>query len=251
MQRARTTVMPDFAQGIDSIRRAALLASLRQCGMFATLPAESLEAVAVGCSLRRLDRGETLFREGDKAEGFFILRTGAVSVFRVTPDGREQIICVFRPPESFAEASLATFETYPANAVALESTQLIVVHRNEFRDLIRRNPDLSLHMLGVMSQHLRHLVQEIQQLKGHAVDERLAEWLLRQSPGTGGKGPSVVELAVSKRVLAGQIGTTSETLSRLFARLSKQGILKVVGRKVTILDHAALRAVRAAGGGRR
>ncbi len=225
------------------MRRAALVASLRQCRMFATLSAADLEAVAGGCSLRNLARDETLFREGERVEGFFVMRSGAVNVYRVTPDGREQIIWVFRAPESFAEATLATFETYPANAVALEASQVIVVHRAPFRDLIRRNPDLSLHMLGSMSQHLKHLVQVIQDLKGRQVDTRLAEWILRQSPAAQAGCPAIVDLVVSKRVLAGQIGATSETLSRLFARLSKHGILNVKGRRLTVLDSGALRAL--------
>ncbi|MBE2213376.1 MAG: Crp/Fnr family transcriptional regulator [Opitutaceae bacterium] len=230
-------------QELESIRRAALVASLRLCRMFATLSSENLEAVAEGCSLRNLAREETLFREGDRVEGFYILRSGSISVYRVTPDGREQIICVFRPPESFAEATLATFETYPANAVALEASQVIVVHRSAFRELIRRNPDLSLHMLGSMSQHLKHLVQVIQDLKGRQVDTRLAEWILNQSPAAQVGCPAVLDLPISKRVLAGQIGATSETLSRLFARLSKKDILKVKGRRLTILDSKALKTI--------
>jgi CRP/FNR family transcriptional regulator len=229
-------------QTLDSIRRAALAASLRQCKMFSSLSPLDLEAVAEGCTLRSLARDETLFREGDRVEGFYIMRSGAVSVYRVTPDGREQIICVFRAPESFAEATLATFETYPANAVALENSQVIIIHRTAFRDLIRRNPDVSLHMLGSMSQHLKYLVQVIQDLKGHQVDARLAEWLLRQSPGASVGCPAVIHLPVSKRVLAGQLGTSSETLSRLFARMSRKGILKVNGRRLTIVDGQALRA---------
>lgn len=218
-----------------------MMASLRQCRMFATLRSEDLEAMAEGCTLRSLARDETLFREGERVEGFYIMRSGAVSVYRVTPDGKEQIICVFHAPESFAEATLATFETYPANAVALEASQVIVVHRAPFRELIRRNPDLSLHMLGSMSQHLKYLVQVIQDLKGRQVDTRLAEWLLRQSPAASAGCPAVVDLAMSKRVLAGQLGTSCETLSRLFARMSKKGILRVNGRRLTILDGAALR----------
>lgn len=229
--------------GHESMRRAALVASLRQCRMFATVPPDDLDAMVDGCSLRNLARDETLFREGDRVEGFYILRSGAVSVYRVTPDGKEQIICVFRAPESFAEATLATFETYPANAVALEASQVIVVHRVAFRDLIRRNPDLSLHMLGSMSQHLKHLVQIIQDLKGRQVDTRLADWILRQSPAASAGCPAVVDLVMSKRVLAGQLGTSCETLSRLFARMSKKGILDVTGRRLTILDGVALRAM--------
>ncbi len=235
--------MAGLAESVRGMRKVAIMAALRECRLFSSLPTDDLEAVIEGCALRNLARDETLFREGDRVEGFYVMRAGAVSVFRVTPDGREQIIWVFRPPESFAEATLATFETYPANAVALEPSQVIMIRRAPFRDLIQRKPELSLLMLGSMSQHLKHLVQTIQDLKGRQVDTRLAEWLLRQSPAAAAGCPAVVELAGSKRLLAGQLGTTSETLSRVFARLSKKGIIRVSGRCLTILDGVALRAL--------
>jgi len=228
---------------MQGLRNVAVMASLRECRLFSSLPAEDLEAVVEGCALRSLARGETLFHEGDKVEGFFVVRSGAVSVYRVTPDGREQIICVFRPPESFGEASLATFDSYPANCVALEPTQVILVRRAPFRELIQRRPEMSLHMLAAMSQHLKHLVQTIQDLKGRQVDIRLAEWMLRQSPAAAAGCPAVINLAVPKRVLAGDLGTTSETLSRVFARLTKKGLIKVSGPRLLVRDVAALRAL--------
>jgi CRP/FNR family transcriptional regulator len=235
--------MAPQAESIQAMRKVAIMAALRQCPLFASLPAEDLESVVAGCSLRNLQKQETLFHEGEKVDGFFVMRSGSVSIFRVTPDGREQIIWVFRPPDSFAEATLASFDAYPANAVALEPSQVIAVHRNPFRDLVRRKPDLALHMLGSMSQHLRHLIQVIQDLKGRQVDTRLAEWFTQQSPAVAAGCPAVIDLAVSKRVLAGHLGTTSETLSRVFARFTKKGLIRVTGPRITVLNGAALRVL--------
>lgn len=217
-------------------------ATLRQCRMFASLTPADLAAVAAGCSLRSLEKGDLLFREGEKSEGFYVMQSGSVSIFRLTSDGREQIICVFRPPESFAEVTLATVETYPANAIALESSQVIVVNKSRFRDLIRRQPELSLHMLGSMSLHLKHLVQSLQDIKSRQIEYRLADWLLRQAPTGASEGPAACELPVTKKVLAGQLGVTSETLSRTFARFRKEGLIVVDGARVQLLDPAGLRA---------
>ena len=228
-----------------SLRQTAISATLRQSRMFSSLSPADLAMVADACSVRGLERGEMLFREGGKSEGFYVMQTGSVSIYKVTPDGREQIICVFRPPESFAEVTLATVDTYPANGMALEPSQVIVVNKTRFRDLIRRQPELSLHMLGAMSLHLKHLVQSLQDIKGRQIEHRLAEWLLQQ-PVTvppGGPGP-VVELQVSKKVLAGQLGVTSETLSRTFARFRAEGLIRVKGARIEILDSAGLAAYR-------
>ncbi len=228
--------------GSASARQTVICATLRQSRLFSSLSPVDLAQVAEGCSLRSLQRGETLFREGEKSEGFYVLQTGAVSIYQVTPDGREQIICVFRPPESFAEVTLATVETYPANAMALEPSQVIVVNKAHFRDLIRRQPELSLHMLGSMSAHLKRLLQSLQDMKGRQIEHRLAEWLMQQSPAAALGCPVEIVLPVTKKVLAGQLGVTSETLSRTLARFRAEGVVEVRGASIRILDGEKLAA---------
>ena len=230
--------MPPTSDALHEHRRTAMMATSRQTRMFADLRSEDLATVAEVCTLRSLEKGEMLFREGDKAEGFYVLQAGAISVFKITPDGREQIICVFRPPESFAEVTLATVEAYPANAVALEPSKAIVVQRAGFRDLIRRHPELSLHMLASMSLHLKHLVQTLQDYKGKQIEGRLADWLLKHAP----VGAEAFDLPVTKKNLAGQLGVTSETLSRTFARFRDEGLIRVLGPRVHFLNVPGLRA---------
>jgi len=226
--------MPDSLQH----RRTALIGTLRQTKLFADLSREDIEAVADACTIKSLEKDEMLFREGDKAEGFYVLQTGAISVFKITPDGREQIICVFRPPESFAEVTLATIEAYPANAVALEASRLVLVRRAPFRELVQRKPELALQMLGSMSLHLKHLVQTVQDIKGRQIEGRLVEWLLRNAPA----GAESFELPVTKKNLAGQLGVTSETLSRTFARFRDEGLIRVDGPRIHLLNVPGLRA---------
>ena len=230
--------MPTPPDSTRELRRTALIGTLRQTRMFADLSKEDIEAVASACTTRALEKGAMLFREGDKGEGFYIVQSGAISVFKLTPDGREQIICVFRPPESFAEATLATVEVYPANAIALEPSQLIVVRRAEFRELIRQKPELSLQMLGSMSLHLKHLVQTLQDYKGRQIEGRLVDWLLRHAPA----GAADFTLPVTKKNLAGQLGVTSETLSRTFARFREEGLIRVEGPRIHLLNVTGLRA---------
>lgn len=209
--------------------------------MFATLPSADIEAVVEACSIRTMEKNEVLFREGDKAEGFYVVQSGRISVFRLTPDGREQIICVFSAPESFAEVTLATTEAYPSNAMAIEPTQVIVVNRARFRDLVSKKPELALHMLASMSLHLKHLVQSLHDMKGRQIESRLAEWILQHAPAAG-SAPATFKLAMTKKVLAGQLSVTSETLSRTFARFRNEGLLEVKGPSLRVLDRDGLQA---------
>lgn len=208
--------------------------------MFSDLPPADIEAIAEGCAVRALTKDETLFREGEKADGFYVVQTGRISIYRLTSDGREQIICVFQPPESFAEVVMSTLETYPANAMALEPSQVIVIQKKHFRELVCRKPGLALHMLASMSLHLKHLVQTIHDIKGRQIEGRLADWLLQHCSEADGATP--FDLPVSKKVLAGQLGVTSETFSRTLARFRREGLIEVAGPRIAVLDHAGLRA---------
>lgn len=221
-------------------RKAIIANTLRQCRLFADLAPADLDEVAEACILKNLDRGQYLFRERERSEGFFVMQKGSINVHRVTPDGKEQVISVFRPYESFAEVTLTTIDTYPSDAVALEPSQVILVKKREFRELVLRNPELSLRMLTSMSFHLKYLVQMIEDLKFKHIEARLANWLLRNSPESTEGRPVVVKLDISKRVLASQLGVTSETFSRTLGKFRDEDLIEVNGPDITLLSRPGL-----------
>jgi CRP-like cAMP-binding protein len=224
----------------NAYKADALKSILRESSLFAELGAQELDSVVDACVSKRLKKGETLFREGSPAAGFYIVQSGAICLSRLSFEGKEQVISVFKPVTCFAEASLTTLDTYPANAVALEASQVILVRKDKFRELIKAQPDLALSMLGSMSIHLKHLVQMIDDLKFKQIECRLANWLARNTPESDASKPSIIELPMSKKLLASQLGVTSETLSRAFARFRHEDIIDVDGRQITIKDAAAL-----------
>lgn len=223
-------------------RHVVLLNTLRQCRLFADMAPRDLEAIAETCETRTLAKGETLFREQEKARGFYIVQQGAINIHRITADGREQVIAVFRPYECFAEITLTTIETYPADAVALEPSQVVLVRKNDFRALIMKTPELALRMLTSMSFHLKHLVQVMEDQKFKRIESRLANHLLRNVPSTGTKRHVIVSLDTSKKVLAGRLGVSSETLSRSLARFRREGLISVHRAEITIHNTDGLRA---------
>lgn len=210
--------------------------------MFADLSPEDLSDVAETCSVKTLVRGEYLFREREKAEGFFVMQSGVVSVHRITPNGKEQVIAVFRAPDVFAEITLTTIDTYPADGVALENSKVVLVRKSDFRALILRKPELSLRMLTSMSYHLKYLVQMMEDLKYKQIEARLANWLLRNSSESTEGRPVMVRLDVSKGVLANQLGMASETFSRALAKFREEGLVQVEGPEITVLDRTGLQA---------
>ncbi len=230
-------------ESIIELRRAALVNTLRGCQLFSGLPLPDLESVAGITVTKSLAKGDYLFHEGQASEGFYIVQRGAINVHRVNAVGKEQVIHVFRSGESFAEASVASSGGYPADARALEPTQVLLVGRAGFLTLVGRQPELALRMLSSMSLHLRTLVGQLEDLTLKDVETRLANWLIKRCPDPEGKTPVAIELTVTKRVLAAELGTVSETFSRTLAKLREQGLLSVRARMITVLSPSALTAL--------
>jgi CRP-like cAMP-binding protein len=207
------------------------------------LPASDIAAVASFVVSKQLAKGDYLFREGDHAEGFYIVQKGAINVHRVSAAGKEQVIHLFQPTESFAEATLATEGGYPADARATEPSTVLLVPKSEFIELLRKRPELALRMLGSMSQHLRVLVGLLDDLTLKDMETRLANWLFKRCSRPLADSPSVVRLDRTKRVLAAEMGTTSETLSRTLAKFRDKKLLRVKGDTITILHPAELNTI--------
>src|SRR5207302_5794588 len=191
---------------------------LRSCQLFTGLPSSDLENIAAAAVLKSLEKGDYLFHEGDAARGFYIVQNGSVNVHRVNAAGKEQIIHIFRAGESFAEVALASERGYPADARALEPSQVLLVQKEGILALLRRQPELALRMLGSMSSHLRVLVGQLEDLTLKDVETRLANWLIKRCPNPQSEQPVHVELTMTKRVLAGELGTVGETFSRTLAK---------------------------------
>jgi CRP/FNR family transcriptional regulator, dissimilatory nitrate respiration regulator len=233
-------IMPD---SMFELRRAALVNTLRGCRLFSGLPVPDLHSLAGITVTKSLEKGDYLFHEGEPSEGFYIVQHGAINVHRVNAAGKEQVIHVFRAGESFAEASVASAGGYPADARALESSQVLLVSRTGFLGLVGRQPELALRMLGSMSIHLRTLVGQLEDLTLKDVETRLANWLVKRCPDPEGRAPVTIELTVTKRVLAAELGTVSETFSRTLAKLRAQRLLTVRARTITILSPKELTAL--------
>jgi CRP/FNR family transcriptional regulator, dissimilatory nitrate respiration regulator len=215
-------------------RQAIIENTLRSCQLFMGLPAADIAAIGSFAIPKHLGKSDYLFREGDRSEGFYIVQKGAINVHRVSAAGKEQVIHLFRPIESFAEATLATEAGYPADARATEPTTVLLVPKNDFVGLLRRRPDLALRMLGSMSQHLRVIVGLLDDLTLKDMETRLANWLLKQCPRPVGAAEVEIKLDRTKRVLAAEMGTTSETLSRMLAKFRDQKFLRVRGNTVVV-----------------
>ena len=208
--------------------------TLRHCPFFKGLPIGDVETIAAITVSKNLDKGDYLFHQGEKAVGFYIVQKGAINLHRVNDSGKEQVLHMFREGESFAEGTLATESGYPAEARATEPTIVVLVPKAPFIGLLRGRPELALRMLGAMSMHLRMLVSLVDDLTLKDLETRMANWLLQRCPQPVTDIPVVILLEQTKRVLASEMGTTSETLSRMLAKFRDQEMLIIDGNMLTV-----------------
>ncbi len=187
-------------------------------------------------------KGQTIFSEGDEGTGFHVVISGRVKVFKISPDGKEQILHIFEAGEPFGEAAVFAGEKFPANAQTLEASRTFFFPRPAFLELVKKNPNLALNMLAVLSRRLRKFAALVEDLSLKEVPGRLAAYLLYLGERKkGAKEMNDLELAISKNQLASLLGTIPETLSRILSRMIRNGLIQSEGpRQIRILDRRAL-----------
>jgi len=220
---------------------------LRKTPLFASLSEAELGALCACVAKRHFRRGELLFSEGDQCLGLFLVASGKVRIFKLSPAGREQVLAVEGPGSSFAELPVFDGGKYPASASALEDAEVLFISRKDFQNYCREHPEVALKVLAVVGARLRRLVGIIEELSFTTVRQRLISVLLRlvQETGSGTKHGVRVELTKSHQELAAELGTVRELVSRNLSRLQDEGLLEVDGRTVVVRDVAALRREQA------
>jgi CRP/FNR family transcriptional regulator len=212
--------------------------------LFRNLERRQLNSVADLTIRKFVPKGKWLFLSGDSPRGFFIVQTGSIKLSRISCEGREQVIHIFRTGESFGEESIVLDAGYPADACALEDSILLAVQKAGFVELLHRQPELSLCVLSAIAQHTSDLMDLIADLTLLDVQTRLAKWLVADHQQHGAhpdeRGRCCVQLSLTKRVLATELGTSSETLSRTLAKLSHDGLVTVHGRRIILVSLAKL-----------
>lgn len=215
--------------------------------LFKGLPEEQLRKVEEIAIERNFNRGQTIFSEGDEGNGFYIVTVGQVKVFKISMKGKEQILHILGPGEPFGEVPVFSGQKFPAYAQAIAKSRLLFFPRSAFADLITGNPSLAMNMLAVLSMRLRQFTVQIENLSLKEVPGRLAAYLIYLAEEQGTEGS--VTLSISKGQLASLLGTIPETLSRIFAKMNRQNLIRVEKRDIRFLNRSGLEELAKQGKG--
>jgi CRP/FNR family transcriptional regulator, dissimilatory nitrate respiration regulator len=208
-----------------------ILALIERSDYFQGVSVKNRELLAGICIPKELKKKEVLFNEGDKGFAFYLLASGAVSLYKGAENGREVVIKIVRPGEPFAEVILFEQDKYPVSAIALKPGLVFSIPKKQFYSLLDienfRNDFLSMLM-----RKQRYLAERIRFLTMYDVEERFFIFLKEHF---GQKDRIILNL--SKKDIASAIGATPETYSRLLARLIEDKKIKIDGKIIYFLDH--------------
>jgi len=219
------------------------MTTMGQSTLFKGLPEEELRQLESISEPRECEKGDVLFSERAEGVGFYVVAAGQVKVYKMSFDGREQILHILGPGDPLGEVPVFAGQTYPANAQALGKASLYFFPRKKLVELYRESPSLAMNMLAVLSRRLREFTVLIENLSLKEIPQRLATYLVHQQSL---KPVSArVKLNVTKGVLSNILGTSQETLSRVLGKMSQEGLIDVQGKEISILNMAQLRELAA------
>ena len=205
--------------------------------LFHDLNTAEIEALAARAVEQSFQAGEHLFFEGEPCTGIYLVLEGRVRIYKSARSGREITLAVETAPSSVAEVPLFDGGAYPASVSALSAVRSVFLPTNAFQQVCREHPEVALKMLAVIGRRLRQLVSVIELVTFGSVRQRLAGVLLEYGREAGGNR---FFLQATHQELASRLGTVREVISRNLSRFQADGLIRVAGRRVELLDTGEL-----------
>ncbi len=218
------------------------ISTLREFDIFEDLSEETLQGLSGVFVQRTYRRGEIIFTEGQKAERFYILRSGKVKITKASVDGREVIIEIILPGEVFGAMAVFQGGLYPATSEAMEQCSTVEASREALLEVCERFPGLLLKLTSKIAERVKESHEMLKGIAFEKVEARIARVLMRLAEKVGRQTTEgiVLDMRLTKQDLAEMTGTTVETAIRTMSKLKKQGLIAEDNRKVIILKPSAL-----------
>lgn len=215
---------------------------LRRAAIFNSLSEADLAPLAAATRQQSLKAGTLLFRAGDASTALFLVISGSIRLYRLTPDGKEKIIEIIRAGETFAEAVAILDKPFPVFATALEPTELLAIPSDVFRSQLQQKPDLAFKMLANLSVRVHKFLNDIHTLSLSTAQQKVAGYLLAFLDEQDYDQP--IQLPATKAMIASRLGLQPETFSRVLSKMKEQGVITEDKTQILILSPSALRRLR-------
>lgn len=206
--------------------------------LFGGLTAEhiiEIEKIAVD---KQYGKGDVIFYDGDEGLGFYLVAAGSVSVYKLSPEGKEQILHIVKEGDTIGAVPVFSGKSFPANARAITRSHLLFFDRRKFIRLVTGKPDLTMNILALLSSRLREFTLQVENLSLKEIPGRIASYLLYLSQDQGNK--DLVKLNISKVQLANLLGTGPESLSRALGSMKGKKLIEEKGANIRIINRGLL-----------
>lgn len=220
-----------------------VLKRMQELDLFQGLPVEKLRVLAERSRSRTYKAGETLIGEADPAHAFYVVITGQIKLYKSSPEGKEQTLYLLRPGDPFGMCTAFAIDSFPANAMALEESDILLIPGPVMEAVAMEEPHLLLNIIRIISDRLKESMTLIESLSLKEIPQRLAAFLLHSLKREGEKATNRLVLTITQRELAKILGATPEALSRAIRKMSNAKILVMDGRSIRILDREAIVAL--------
>lgn len=211
---------------------------LRSLPYFADLGDEDLERIESCIIERSLAKGEVLFVEGGRCPGLHVVKSGLVRIFKTSPEGKEQVLLIARPADSFNDVPVFDGGPNPASAQALEATTIYIIPTQDLHSLVSERPAIAASVIKVFAARLRHLTLLVEDLSFRHVTSRLAKILLQFAED---RDSGVPLRQLTQQQMAAMVGTAREMIGRSLKALEEEGAIKIEGRRILVLNPEVLR----------
>jgi len=209
---------------------------LRQTSYFGSVSESQLSAVARAVMEHSYRRGDSVFLEGDTCEGLYVVKSGRVRIYKISPEGREQVLLVAGPGDTFNEVPVFDGGPNPASVEALEPTVLLLLPKSALLAMVDAHPELARAFMRTFAARLRQLVGLVEELSFKTVTGRVARILLEQLPPSAGERSEQPPRRLTQREIAAMAGTAREVAGRALKALEQQGAVRIERGRIVITD---------------
>ena len=213
---------------------------LRRTPYFAGVGQAQLDAVARAVVERSYGRGDYVFLEGESCQGLYVVKSGRVRIYKISPEGREQVLLVAGPGDTFNEVPVFDGGPNPASVEALEPTVLLLLPRGALLAMVETQPQIGRAFMRTFAVRLRQLVGLVEELSFKTVTGRVARILLEQLPASAGEGGGQSPRRLTQREIAAMAGTAREVAGRALKALEQQGAIRIERGRIIIIDRERL-----------
>jgi len=205
--------------------------------IFSVLTEEQLAKLTEKIMHKNYKKGQVIFFEGDISDKLYVINRGKIKIFKYTREGKEQILYILSEGDFVGDLSLLKKDEFKFNAEALEDSNICVLTKDDFDEMLKENPEVAIEILQVVYDRIVKLENLIQSLSTKDIEARIAGLLLSFVKDFGvHKGELIeLELPLSREDIANYIGVTRETISRKLSSMQDQGVIDLVGSKKIII----------------